>query len=150
MTNLCDGAKFYLCYVDLIVNITKLPNYAKIKQTSDLATAILGEGVDFENGRKELTLGKSGGSNLIFRSDKSRRDQHIEDVEFFDIENKKPKNVRIYSACQDLKDNGLKFLTTDQNSPIKSYRVKLWFKVFNQIFKGHKGKFYRAMHKKIR
>ena len=54
-----------------------------------------------------------------------RRDQYLEDTEFFYIENKKPKKVHIYSAYQDLKDNNLKFLTTDQNSPRKRYTVKL-------------------------
>ena len=113
------------CYVDLTVDITKLPNYAKIKQTSDLATAILRVGIDFGYGKKELTLRKTSGSNLIFRSDRSRRDQYIEDVEFFDLANKKTKNVHIYSAYKELKDTGLKFLTTDQNSPIESSTVKL-------------------------
>ena len=55
------------CYVDLTVDITKLPNYAKIKQTSDLATAILRDGVDFGYGKKEITLSRC---NLIFGSDK--------------------------------------------------------------------------------
>ena len=54
------------CYVDLTVDITKLPNYAKIKQASDLATAILRGGVDFEYGKKELMLRKTSGSNLLF------------------------------------------------------------------------------------
>ena len=54
------------CYIDLIVDITKLPNYAKIKQTSDLATAIFRGGGDFRCGKKELTLGKTNRSNLIF------------------------------------------------------------------------------------
>ena len=54
------------CYVDLTVDITKLPNHAKIKQTSDLATAILRGSVDFGYGKKELTLRKTSGSNLIF------------------------------------------------------------------------------------
>ena len=36
-------------------------------------------------------LGKTSGSNLIFQFDKSRRDLYLEDVELFDIENKKPK-----------------------------------------------------------
>ena len=40
------------CYVDLTVDITKLVNYAKIKQTSDLATTILRGGVDFRYGKK--------------------------------------------------------------------------------------------------
>ena len=77
------------CYVDLTVDITKLPNYPKIKQTSDLANAILRGGIDFGSGKKELTLGKTSRSNLIFQSDKLRRDQYLKDVEFFDIENKK-------------------------------------------------------------
>ena len=113
------------CYVDLTVNITKLPNYAKIKQTSDLANAISRSGVDLGYGRKELMLGKTSGTNLIFRSDKSRRDQYLEDVEFFDVENKIPKNVHIYSAYEELNDRDLKFLTTYPNSPIRSYIVKL-------------------------
>ena len=71
------------CYVDLT------PNYAKIKQTSDLANAILRGGIDFGYGRKELTLGKTSRSNFKFRSDKSRRDRYLKDVEFFYIENKK-------------------------------------------------------------
>ena len=54
------------CYVDLTVFITKLPNYAKIKQTSDLANAILRGGVGFGYSRKELVLGKTSRSNLIF------------------------------------------------------------------------------------
>ena len=30
-----------MCYIDLTIDITELPNYGKIKQTSDLANAIL-------------------------------------------------------------------------------------------------------------
>lgn len=93
-----------VCYVVL----TKLPNYAKIKQTPDIATAILRGGVDFGYGRKKLTLGKTSTSNLAFRSGKSRRNQYIENVEFFDDENKKAKNIHIYSAYQELKHSGLK------------------------------------------
>ena len=59
------------CYLDLTVDITMLPNYAKIKQTFDQANAILRGSIDFEYGRKELTFGKTSRSNLIFRSDKS-------------------------------------------------------------------------------
>ena len=55
-----------MCYVDLTVDITKLPNYAKIQHTFGLANAIVRGGVDFEYGRKEMTLGKTSGSNLIF------------------------------------------------------------------------------------
>ena len=34
------------CYADLIVNIIKLPNNTKIKQTSDLVNANLRGGID--------------------------------------------------------------------------------------------------------
>ena len=51
--------------------------------------------------------------------------KYLEDVEFFDVENKKPNDVHIYSAYKELKDRGLKFLTSDWNSLIKSYTVKL-------------------------
>ena len=111
--------------MDLTVDITKLQNYAKIKQTSDLTNAILRGGIDFAYCRKELDLGKTSGSNLIFRSDKSRRNQYFKDNEFFDVKNKKPKNVQIYSAYKELKHRALKFLTADWNSLIKSYTVKL-------------------------
>ena len=52
------------CYLDLTVDITKLPNYTKIKQVS--ATVILRGNMNFGNGKKELTLQKTSGSNLIF------------------------------------------------------------------------------------
>ena len=112
------------CYIDLNVDITKLPNYAKIKQASDLANPILRDKSDFGYGKKELVLGKTSGTNLIFRSDKSRRDQYLEELKFLDLENKKPKNIHIYSAYK-LKDRGLEFLTTDRNSPKNIYTVKL-------------------------
>ena len=81
------------CYVDLTVDIMKLLNYLKIKQTPDLATAILRGSIDFGYGKKELVLGKTSRSNVIFRSDKLRRDQYFEDVEFFDTENKKARKL---------------------------------------------------------
>ena len=54
-----------MCYIDLTIDITKLPNYGKSKQTSDLANAILRGSIDFGYGRKELVLGKSSGTNSI-------------------------------------------------------------------------------------
>ena len=36
-----------LCYVDLTVDVTKLSQFDKIKEISDLANAILADGVDF-------------------------------------------------------------------------------------------------------
>ena len=35
------------CYVDLTADVTKLPQFVKIKDISDLANAILADGVDF-------------------------------------------------------------------------------------------------------
>ena len=61
----------------------------------------------------------------LIRSDKSRRDRYLEDIEFFNVENKNPKSVHIYSAYKKLKDRGLKFLTNNRNSPIKRYTVQL-------------------------
>ena len=90
------------CYVDLAVDITKLPNYTKIKQTFDLANAILKGGIDFGYDRKELMLRKTSGTNLVFWSDQSRRDQYLKGVDFFDVENEKSKNVHIYSAYEEL------------------------------------------------
>ena len=77
------------CYVDLTVDITRLPNYAKIEQTSDLANALLRGGVDFGYRRKELMDGKTSASNLIFQSDQSRRDQYFKEVKFCGLEDKK-------------------------------------------------------------
>ena len=79
------------CYVDLTVDITRLPNYAKIEQTSDLANALLRGGVDFGYRRKELMDGKTSASNLIFQSDQSRRDQYFKEVKFCGLEDKKQK-----------------------------------------------------------
>ena len=35
------------CYVDLTVDVTKLPQLDKIKEISDFSNAILADGVDF-------------------------------------------------------------------------------------------------------
>ena len=35
------------CYMDLTVDVTKLPQFDNIKEISDLANAILADGVDF-------------------------------------------------------------------------------------------------------
>ena len=51
------------CYVDLTVDVTKVPTYAKIKQTLNLQLQlILRGGIDFGYGKKELILEKISGS----------------------------------------------------------------------------------------
>ena len=89
--------------------LLKLPNYAKIKQTFDLANAILRGGLDFEDSKKDVVLGKISGSNLIFRSDKSRRDKYLKDVEFFDVENKNEKTYIFTQHTKSLKTEVLNF-----------------------------------------
>ena len=73
------------CHVDLT------PNYAKIKQTSDLVNAILRGSIDFGYGRKELTLGKTSRSNLKFRSDKLEEIDTSKTLNFFILKIKKHK-----------------------------------------------------------
>ena len=99
-------------YVDLTANIANLPNYAKIKQISDLVNAILRGSIEFGYGRKEWTLGKTNISALYFVLTNLEGINTLKTLNFFDVENKK-------------QDRGLKFLATNQNSPIKSYTVKL-------------------------
>ena len=45
-------------YVDLTVDITKLPNNTKFKETSDLVNATLRGGIDFGYGKKNMALEK--------------------------------------------------------------------------------------------
>ena len=71
------------CYVDLAVNITKLPRY-------DLATVILKGGIDNSYGKLSLSLAKASRSGrATFAADKSRRSKYIERVEFFDVKSQK-------------------------------------------------------------
>ena len=71
------------CYVDLAVNITKLPKY-------DLANVILRGGIDNIYGKISLYLAKASGSGRTsFAADKSRRSNYIDRVEFFYVESQK-------------------------------------------------------------
>ena len=99
-------------YVHLTVDIANLPNYAKIKQTSDQVNAILRGIIEFGQSRKKRTLGKTSVSILYFVLTNLEGINTLKTLNFFDVENKK-------------QDRGLKFLATNQNSPIKSYTVKL-------------------------
>ena len=84
-------------YVDLAVNITKLPKYDKVKQMHDLATEILRGGIDFSYGNILLSLAKASGSgSTTFAANKSRQSKYIERVEFLDVESEKTKKTYIY------------------------------------------------------
>ena len=52
-------------YVDLTVNVTKQPQFDKIKQISDLANAILADGVDF------------GYKKTLYKQDMTEKDTHL-------------------------------------------------------------------------
>ena len=108
-------------YVDVNVDITKLPNYAKSnKQTSAiLRGSILGMV------EKNWHLEKLADLTLYFDLTNLEEINTSKILNFFDIENKKTKNVHIYSAYLKLQDRGLKFLTNDRNSLIKIYSVKI-------------------------
>ena len=102
------------CYVHLTVNITNMPKYDRIKEIHNLANVILSGGIDFNYGKKVLTLAKaSGGRSTTFRADKRRRSKYIEKVEFFDVASKKTKEIYIYSPYKELRKKGLLFLNSD-------------------------------------
>ena len=55
------------CYVDLTVEVTKLPQSDKIKEISDLANAILADGEDFGY-KKKTTVQVTYGGELYIQS----------------------------------------------------------------------------------
>ena len=79
--------------MDLTVNIANLPNYAKIKQTSDLVNAILRGSIKFGYGRKERTFGKTSVSALYFVLTNLEGISTLKTLNFFDVENKKKIEV---------------------------------------------------------
>ena len=71
------------CYIDLTVDVTKLPQFDKIKKVSDLSNAILANGVDFGYKKNEVQL-TFGNKTYYFRINKINRNSYIENIEFFD------------------------------------------------------------------
>ena len=74
-----------LCYVNLTVDDTKLPQFDKIKGILDSANAILVAGVDFGYKKNvvQLTLDNK---TLFFRINKINRSSYIKNIEFFSIQ----------------------------------------------------------------
>ena len=60
------------CYVDLTMDVTKLPQSDKIKEISDLANAILADGVDFVY-KKNAVETTYGGESYTFKINKINR-----------------------------------------------------------------------------
>ena len=69
------------CYLDLTVDVTKLPQFDKIKDISDLANAILVDGVDFGYKKNVVQL-TFDNKTYYFRIDRINRNSYIENIEF--------------------------------------------------------------------
>ena len=69
------------CYVDLTADVTKLPQFVKIKDISDLANAILADGVDFGYKKNVVQL-TFDNKTYYFRIDRINRNSYIENIEF--------------------------------------------------------------------
>ena len=72
------------CYVNLTNDVTKLPQFDKIKNISDLANAILANGVDFgyKENVEQLTFDNK---TYYFRISKINRSSYNEKLNFLTI-----------------------------------------------------------------
>ena len=104
-----------LCYVDLTVDVTKLPQFNKIKDTSDLANAILANGVDFGYKKNAVQL-TFDNKNYYFRINKINCSSDIEKIDFFDYNLKKKRLVYVYSPYKEITGDGRKFDRTNDSS----------------------------------
>ena len=112
------------CYVDLTLDVTKLPQSDKIKDISDLANAILADGVDF--GDKKNTIQTIyEGESYTFKIDKLNRSIYIENIEFFYFNLEKRRLVDVYSPYKKIDGDGTKFERTNENVSLISYAIKL-------------------------
>ena len=112
------------CYIDLTVDVTKLPQFDKIKEISDLSNAILANGVDFGYKKNEVQL-TFGNKTYYFRINKINRNSYMENIEFFDYNLKKKRLVNVYSPYKEVVGDGMKFERTTDSSPFTSYTIKL-------------------------
>ena len=112
------------CYVDLNVDVTKLPQFDKIKEISDLANAILADGEDFGYKKNAVQL-TFDNKTYYFRMDKINRSSYIENIEFSNYNSKKKRLVYVYSPCKGLAGDGMKFERTNDSVPFTSYTRKL-------------------------
>ena len=112
------------CYVDLAVDVTKLPQVDKIKEISDLANAILADGVGFGYKKNAVQL-TFDNKTYYFRINKINRSSYIENIEFSNYNLKKKRLVYVYSPCKELAGDGMKFERTNDSSPFTSYTIKL-------------------------
>ena len=79
------------CYVNLTADVTKLPQFDKIKEILDLVNAILADDVDFRYKKNVIQL-----KTYYFRVNKIRRSSYIEKIEFFGYNLKKKKGLFMF------------------------------------------------------
>ena len=111
-------------YIDLTVDDTKLPQFGKIKEISDLANAILADGVDFGYKKNAVQL-TFDNKTCYFRINKINQSSYIENIEFFEYNLKKKRLVYVYSPYKELASDGMKFERTNGSSLFTSYTIKL-------------------------
>ena len=70
------------CYVDLTIDVTKLPQSDKIREISGLANSILVDGVGFGY-QKNAVPATYEGETYTFKISKINWSKHIENIEFF-------------------------------------------------------------------
>ena len=96
------------CYKDLTVDVTKLPQFYKIKEVLDLSNVVLADGVDLGY-KKNVIQTTYEGENYMFKIDKINWSKHIDNIEFFDVNLKKRKFAYVYSTYKELEGDGMKF-----------------------------------------
>lgn len=113
------------CYIDLAVDVNKLPQFDKIKEIYDLSNAILAGGGNF--GYKEQAVQLSfDGRTYYFKNNKINRSNYIENIEFFEYNLKKRRIVYIYSPYEELESGiGIKFERTNDSNLFIKYTIKL-------------------------
>ena len=79
------------CYVDFTSDVTKLPQFDKIKEISDLENAILADGVDFGYKRNVVQL-TFDNKTYYFKMNKINWSSYIENIEFFDYNFQRKKD----------------------------------------------------------
>ena len=113
-----------LCYVDLAIDVTKLPQFDKIKEMSDWANAILADGVDFGYKKNVIYL-TFDNKTYYFRINKINQSSCIKNIEFFNYNLKKKRLIYVYSPYKELAGDGMEFERTNDSSPFTSYTIKL-------------------------
>lgn len=113
------------CYVDLAVDINKLPQFNKIKEIYGLSNAILVGGDNFGYEEQAVQLSFDG-RTYYFKYNKINRSNYRENIEFFDYNLKMRRIVYNCSPYKELeRDIGIKFERTNDSNLFIKYTVEL-------------------------